>query len=299
MKSLSIVLILVFCSAGFAAHDKFVFSSIGQTKLQYDLFQMNGNGEEVQRLTATDDVDELSAVYSTDSEFIYYAAKKDEQNFLYRMRTDGSDEPTLLTEIPCDNTQQLSISDAGDVISIGTFHQSEWGSYTYGVYIYNVAENTLTQIAMLTYRDDVGNISPDGTKVICAVNGGDKGLYAIDVNSREMELIVEGEYFAPRYSEDGHAIIATSTNTAGWKYYLNRIDPKTKEKKTFYESIYPVRSQVLINETAYFLKLVETDDSSFYQIFSVETSGDNARYILGKVYEEDETFCFMLYLNCN
>lgn len=178
----------------------------------YSIFVVESSGENERQLTPTSNLNQTGPAWSPDgSKIAFYAYGEDEIGDIYLMDAEANTIINL-TNSPTHNDRYVAWSPDGNRLVYHSNRPGEVdGSKDYELYVYDLSDNTHTQI---TYNntDDLGpDWSPDGSKI--AFHSYIQGRYRIytvspDGSNREQvspNNLTHNAYF-PTWSPDGSRI---------------------------------------------------------------------------------------------
>lgn len=183
---------------------RIVFHSARDDDVYYELYEMNADGTDVDRLTNNDQVSDDGPAVSPDGEWIAYA-RGDE---LYKMKPDGSDK-TQLTDV-LESDWGPSWSPDGSQLAFLSYRTSNNELYTM-----NADGTGITQLTDGGAQEYSASWSADGDRIAFTSEYRDDGLgdiYLIDPEGSNMESVTDENMTASNieWSPDGERIVFSS-----------------------------------------------------------------------------------------
>lgn len=192
-----------------------------------DIYLVNPDGTEVQRITETRDV-ELDLGWSPDGEWIAFRAGKnaDETPEIYRIRPDGSDMELIRSN--SGTCQDVQWSPEGVSIVFASNRDGDWDLYRVGPDGHDfkiITDDSVTD-------DIAAQLSPNGQQILFESDrDGEWGLYVMQVDGSDAQRLMDksGSAWEATWSPDGEWIVYV--DQVGDDYHIFRMRPDGTEVK--------------------------------------------------------------------
>jgi Tol biopolymer transport system component len=208
-----------------------------------EIYTINADGSNMQRLTNNDAVDDMPA-WSADGTALAFTSDLREKDYfeIYTMNADGS-EIQRLTDSQWDDNSPSFSPDGGKIV----FASDRSGIFQ--IFVMNSDGSEQTPLTEDSYISGQPEWSPDGTKIVYSSNQ-DSGfaldIYVMDSDGSDKTRITsaDGHDFAPAWSPDGKQVVFTSTrdstnNNEVRRIYVMDADGSNQNKLATFYSDWP------------------------------------------------------------
>lgn len=192
---------------------------------EIDIYTMNADGSDVQRLTDAPGRD-FEPHWSPDGSTIVFSSDRDdpENAHLYLMDADGGNQRRLVTGLEDDQVGARWSPDGQYIL----FHSNPQvdGLPRFDVFRVRSDGSELTNLTNTRGNNFMADWSPDGQRIVfVSQRNGNSELYVMKADGTEQTRLTESsaENFLPRWSPDGLQILFES-NRNGTTYSLYTID---------------------------------------------------------------------------
>lgn len=192
---------------------------------EIDIYVMNADGSDVQRLTDAPGRD-FEPAWSPDGSTIVFSSDRDdpENAHLYLMDADGANQRRLITGLEDDQVGARWSPDGQYIL----FHSNPQvdGLPRFDIFRVRADGSELTNLTNTSGNNFMADWSPDGERIVfVSQRNGNSELYVMKADGTEQTRLTESmaENFLPRWSPDGRQILFES-NRAGATYSLYTID---------------------------------------------------------------------------
>ena len=165
--------------------------------------------------------------FSRDGEWVTYVLVPD--GTLWRSRVDGS-ERLQLTMPPFRTTMPRWSPDGKQIAFAGLTSNRKWT-----IYLVSADGGRVERLVddNISYQDP--NWSPDGTRLVYGeATWSPKAIHILDIQSRHIsELPGSNGLFSPRWSPNGHYLVALTTQLPPWRQNTDRTNPVPQKLMRF------------------------------------------------------------------
>jgi len=156
-----------------------------------EIYTMTRDGRNAQRLTENSDAD-TAPDWSPDGSQIVFTSDRDGTPEIYIMGADGSDPTKISHESYCDSPVW---SPDGNKIAYVVRQKNE-----FNIYLYNTKTGNVTQLTNGQGQNCDPSWAPDSRHLVFASDrGGTKGLYIMDIETRQAHCIARGNFSSPAW----------------------------------------------------------------------------------------------------
>lgn len=184
---------------------------------------MNGDGSDPVNLTNQTDSDDAFPDWSPDGSQIVFASRRDGNNEIYVMDSNG-DQLKRLTNNSADDFAPAWSPD-GQQIAFLSDRESTTGVYS--IYLINTDGSGVKRLTNDKGNDYTPAWSPDGSQIAFrSVQNGQSDIYRVKVNgSNILDLTNDpAEDWSPAWSPDGSLIAFQSNRGGNWEIYTMKAD---------------------------------------------------------------------------
>ena len=204
-----------------------------------EIYVMNIDGANQQRLTFTDDIQEDVPSFSPDGTLILFGGTVGGYEDLYLMRSDGS-QVVNLTNTPGSNEGRPRFSPSGQFIVYDSNSPGNWE-----IYLANLEADGLGEVVQLTQRPDFNNrlasFSPLGDWIIfrsVVITSSGSNITLVKPDGSGLVSLSSGEQdYYPSISPDGQGILFISERDGSPEIYFMDLSGGNARRLTFDEII--------------------------------------------------------------
>ena len=196
--------------------------------LSSDIYRMNADGSEVQRLT-DQSADYVFLGLSPDGTRLAYHRWRATDSNIWVMNIDGTGA-TQLTGINADERDNIEPHWPPDGSKLA-FNSSRISGQNWDVYVMNADGSGVVEVSSNPSTDSNTNVdrprgwSPDGRVVLLSYRDGTPQTYLVNADGSNLQPLFDGEDFLdPYWSPDGSKLIASSHRNGNGEIYVLNAD---------------------------------------------------------------------------
>jgi len=159
---------------------------------------------------------------------IIFASSRDDNEEIYVMDTDGSNQTRLTNNSAADSNPAWSPD--GTKIAFHSYRDGNWQ-----IYIMNADGSNQTRLTNSLFSDSNPAWSPDGTKIAFHSNrNGNEEIYVMNSNSSNQTRLTNSPFSDsnPAWSPDGTKIAFHSNRDGNWQIYIMNADGSNQTRLT-------------------------------------------------------------------
>ena len=220
----------------YADGERIIFSS--NEGGEYDVYSMDRGGADLSNVSKDGTIFDYQPVFAPDESKIAFTRYVDPRDVVYVMNPDGSNKQSLTSTDSRNGEPDWS----PDSQKIAFISNRDNGASSLLFQIYTMDANGANEIRVKDSPDGADERNPawspdGGTILYCSDIDGDDEIYAIDVNTKDIEQLTYNTYrdIHPDWSPDGERIVFASnrdTATDRFQIYIMRSDGSGVERLT-------------------------------------------------------------------